>query len=98
MTACKRELIVPSAAPTAAPEVRCAQRVIDPQTPRAPRSTEWVEWLPPTAPGDQGAARLSDKAVKWVVDVLGVIDVLRRVRTEEHTCLDKLQEKGLISQ
>lgn len=66
---------------------------------KAPRADEWVQWVPPK-PGEPpaGTARLSERAVVWIADTLGVIDKLRGVRAQEHKCLDALQDKGLIRQ
>lgn len=43
-------------------------------------------------------ARLSQKAADWVVAMLGAYRGAEGLRTVEHECLDKLQEKGLIRQ
>lgn len=66
--------------------------------PRAPRSDQWVEWSPPSPGGDQGAARLSRRATLWIAETLAVVEKLRGLRQVEHDCLDKLQQRGLITQ
>lgn len=85
--------------PAEPPDVPCAQRTVDAKPGKTPRADEWVEWIPPK-PGEAsgGVARLSERAVAWIVETLGVVDKLRGVRAEEHKCLDTLQEKGLIRQ
>lgn len=84
--------------PVAPPEVRCAQKTIDPLTPAAPRANEWVEWAPPLDQKNAGVARLARKSLNWITDVLAVVETLRGVRKQEHDCLDELERKGLITQ
>ena len=97
-SACRPESMVRSTVPTKVPEVRCSQKTVNPTVARAPRSDEWVEWLPP-APGQSvGAARLSERASTWIVDLLATVEKLRGVRRAEHDCIERLDEKGLISQ
>ena len=101
MTACNGQSMLRSTAPTVKPtppEIRCAQKTIDPQIPKAPRRDEWTEWLPSLDANKPGAARMSRSAATWIAEVLGVVEVLRSVRKEEHNCLDGLEKKGLITQ
>lgn len=67
--------------------------------PTAPRANEWVEWIVPK-PGEpqEGTARLSERALAWVAEVLGVAEKRGRLRDVEHACLDALEKKGLITQ
>lgn len=76
-------------------EVRCKQGPA-PAPPSLPKKDEWVEWVPSI--DGPGAARLSQKAADWVVAMLAAYRGAEGLRTVEHECLDKLQEKGLIRQ
>ncbi|MGH8074273.1 MAG: hypothetical protein ACREO4_09385 [Lysobacter sp.] len=66
--------------------------------PREPKADEWIEWNPPRPGKDTGEARLSEKAVNWIIDVLSVVRVGEGYRKVEHGCLDELEAKGLIRQ
>lgn len=79
------------------PEVRCKQQDA-PAVPRAPRGNEWIDWTPPGLGETQGAARLSRKAALWIAETMAVVEKLRGLRTVEHTCLDELEKRGLITQ
>jgi hypothetical protein len=81
----------------APPEVRCKQQDA-PAVPRAPRGNEWIDWTPPGLGETQGAARLSRKAALWIAETMAVVEKLRGLRTVEHTCLDELEKRGLITQ
>ncbi len=96
MSACKTTSTRPYVEPTP-PEVRCKQQE-GPQVPRAPRADAWVEWAPPQPGEEQGAARLSRQAVEWISAVLAAVRVERGLRQAEHDCLDRLEERGLITQ
>lgn len=80
-----------------APQVRCKQQAAPDISP-APRSDEWIEYTPPKPGESQGAARLSERAVVWIVDAMSVVTKLRGLRTVEHECLDEAEKKGLIRQ
>ena len=99
MTACKsgspkREL--PQLKPEA-PEVRCKQPA-GPTLPKGPAADEWIEWNPPRPGKTAGEARLSEKAVIWIIDVLTVVRVSDGLRSTEHRCLDEHEAKGMIRQ
>lgn len=79
------------------PEVRCKQQDA-PDIAPAPRSDEWLEYVPEVAGTTGGAARLSEKAVVWIIDTMGVVTKLRGLRAVEHECLDTAEKKGLIRQ
>jgi hypothetical protein len=51
----------------------------------------------PTLDG-QDKARLSEKAVSWIRDLLGIIDKEREYRGIEHRCLDEHEKRGDITQ
>jgi len=58
-----------------------------------------VEWIPPKpGAGGAGEARLSQRAVDWILDVLRVVRVSEGYRRVEHDCLDAHEAKGLIRQ
>lgn len=79
------------------PEVRCKQQAAPDISP-APRADEWIESVP-AKPGEaQGAARLSERAVIWIVDAMSVVTKLRGLREVEHKCLDTAEKEGLIRQ
>lgn len=78
-----------------APEVRCKLQAA-PAVPREPAADQWLEWTPSTT--GSGSARLSEKAVTWVIEVLGVVRVSEGLRAAEHACLDNHEAKGLIRQ
>jgi hypothetical protein len=79
------------------PEVRCKQKP-GKAVPALPRDDEWVEWAPP-APGEKtGMARLSEKAVNWITETLGVVREEKGLRKIEHECLDNAEKKKLIQQ
>jgi hypothetical protein len=80
-----------------APQVRCKQQAA-PDIAPAPRSDEWIEYTPPKPGEPQGAARLSERAVTWVIDAMAVVAKLRGLREVEHACLDDAEKKGLIRQ
>lgn len=63
-----------------------------------PKADEWIEWNPPRPGKTTGEARLSEKAVTWVLDVLNVLRVSEGLRKVEHDCLDAHEAKGLIRQ
>lgn len=91
----------PRALPQLAPEppqVRCKQ-ADGPLVPREPKADEWIEWIPPK-PGMPagGEARLSQKAVNFVIDLYTTIRIDRGLRSTEHACLDEHEAKGLIRQ
>ena len=68
--------------------------------PREPKADEWIEWNPPR-PGSAtaaGEARLSERAVNWIIEVLGVVRVSEGYRRVEHNCLDESEARGLIRQ
>ena len=96
ISACKTTSTLPSVEPTP-PEVRCKQQDA-PAVPRAPRGNEWIDWTPPGLGETQGAARLSRKAALWIAETMAVVEKLRGLRTVEHTCLDELEKRGLITQ
>lgn len=81
----------------AIPEVRCKQpagRVVQPM----PKDDEWVQWLP-APPGEaRGVARLSERAVTWILDTLAVVQQEKGLRKVEHDCLDNAEQKKLIRQ
>ncbi len=79
------------------PEVRCKQPAVAP-IPQPPRADQWVEWLPPVAGAQQGTARLSETAARWIIETLAVAGKLRGLRAVEHDCLDAAEEAGLIRQ
>ena len=80
-----------------APLVNCKQPAT-PAVPREPKADEWIEWNPPRPGKTEGEARLSERAVNWIIDVLGVVRVSEGYRRVEHKCLDELEAKGLIRQ
>ncbi|AHB12234.1 o-spanin [Xylella phage Salvo] len=80
-----------------APLVNCKQPA-SPAVPREPKADEWIEWNPPRPGKTEGEARLSERAVNWIIDVLGVVRVSEGYRRVEHGCLDDLEAKGLIRQ
>jgi len=94
ISGCKTLSTVPSVKPTP-PEVRCKQPD-GPDVKTAPRSDQWIEWLPGL--NGPGIARLSEKAAAWIADTLGVVRTEKGLRKVEHDCLDKLDDKGLITQ
>lgn len=96
MSGCKSVSTVPSVKPTI-PEVRC-QQADSPDIAPAPRPDEWIDYTPPMPGHAQGSARLSERAVLWIVDVLGVVRKQRGLREIEHACLDDAEAKGLIRQ
>lgn len=67
--------------------------------PVEPKADEWIEWIPPR-PGSNsnGEARLSEKAVNFVLDLFNVVTVEKGLRKVEHECLDDHEAKGLIRQ
>ena len=81
-----------------APLVNCKQPA-SPAVPREPKADEWIEWIPPK-PGMPagGEARLSQKAVNFVIDLYTTIRIDRGLRSTEHACLDEHEAKGLIRQ
>lgn len=80
-----------------APLVNCKQPAA-PLTPKEPKADEWIEWNPPRPGKTDGEARLSERAVNWIIEVLGVVRVSEGYRKVEHGCLDQLEAKGLIRQ
>lgn len=80
-----------------APEVRCKKGPA-PAVPVEPKADEWIEWNPPRPGKTAGEARLSEKAVTWVLEVLNVVTVSEGLRNVEHDCLDAHEAKGLIRQ
>lgn len=80
-----------------APLVNCKQPP-PPAIPTEPKADEWIEWNPPRPGKTEGEARLSERAVTWILDVLGVVRVSEGYRNAEHKCLDQLERKGLIRQ
>lgn len=80
-----------------APEVRCKQPAA-PAVPKEPKADEWIEWNPPRPGKTEGEARLSERAVNWIIEVLGVVRVSEGYRKVEHNCLDAHEAKGLIRQ
>lgn len=80
------------------PEVRCKQED-DPDVSPAPREDEWIDYTPPR-PGESGpgATRLSEAAVAWILDAMGVVRKQKGLRKVEHNCLDESEKKGLIRQ
>ena len=71
-----------------APRVDCRQA--EPRaTPAAPREDEWLEEA-------QGAARLSQAAVLWVREVLGLREADRRLWAAQEACLDDYGKAGHI--
>ena len=80
-----------------APLVNCKQPA-SPAVPKEPAADEWIEWNPPRPGKDAGEARLSERAVNWIIDVLSVVRVGEGYRKAEHGCLDQLEAKGLIRQ
>lgn len=80
-----------------APLVNCKQPA-SPAVPREPKADEWIEWNPPRPGKTEGEARLSERAVNWIIDVLGVVRVSEGYRRVEHGCLDDLEAKKLIRQ
>ena len=82
-----------------APLVNCKQPAA-PAVPKEPKADEWIEWNPPR-PGSvtaAGSARLSERAVNWIIEVLGVVRVSEGYRRVEHKCLDESEARGLIRQ
>lgn len=80
-----------------APLVDCKQPA-SPAVPKEPGADEWVEWNPPRPGKTEGEARLSERAVTWILDVLKVVQVSEGYRKVEHNCLDAHEAKGLIRQ
>lgn len=66
--------------------------------PAAPRADAWIEWEPPSPGEAQGKARLSKATAEWINAVLAIGAKIRGYREVEHECLDKLEERGLITQ
>lgn len=66
--------------------------------PREPKADEWVEWNPPRPDKDAGEARLSEKAVTFVLELFAWGTTLEGLRNVEHACLDAHEAKGLIRQ
>jgi hypothetical protein len=80
-----------------APEVRC-KKDAGPVVPVEPKADEWIEWNPPRPGKVEGEARLSEKAVNFVIDLLGWGMTIESLRKVEHKCLDEHEAKGLIRQ
>jgi hypothetical protein len=72
------------------PQVRC-QQPATPRTPPAPREDAWLEEAPE-------GVRLSQAAVNWIGQVLGLLAKERGLRAIEHTCLDGHEKAGHIRQ
>ena len=66
--------------------------------PREPKADEWIEWNPPRPGKTAGEARLSERAVNWIIEVLGIVRISEGYRAIERGCLDALEAKGLIRQ
>lgn len=77
--------------------VRCKQPAVPADAP-APKAHQWVTFTPPKPGEQQGAARLSEQAVKWIVGILSSNRKLRGLRKVEHECLDEAEAKKLITQ
>lgn len=91
--------MLPPTVQPAIPEVRCKQPAGRSVAP-LPKEDEWVEWVPPK-PGSNdrtGAARLSERGVSWILDVLGVVQQEKGLRKVEHDCLDNAERRKLIRQ
>ncbi len=88
----------PSVRPTP-PVVSCKQPA-GPDIPPAPREDEWIEFIPPLAgvSGAQGVARLSERAVTWIIEAVTVTRKEKALRKIEHDCLDEAEKQGLIRQ
>jgi len=50
------------------------------------------------SPAPPGFARLSERAVQWVVATVGAVEKERALRAVEAACLDKLEKQGAIRQ
>lgn len=66
--------------------------------PVEPAADEWIEWNPPRPGKDVGEARLSKRAVDFVLELLHVVRVKDGLRKTEHDCLDEHEARGLIRQ
>ena len=66
--------------------------------PKEPAADEWVEWNPPRPGKAEGEARLSEKAVNFVLDLFAWGTTVQSLRNVEHKCLDEHEAKGLIRQ
>lgn len=66
--------------------------------PVEPKADEWIEWNPPRPGKDAGEARLSEKAVNFVIELFAWGTAVEGLRNVEHDCLDAHEAKGLIRQ
>lgn len=66
--------------------------------PIEPKADEWIEWNPPRPGKSEGEARLSEKAVNFVIDLFSWGTTVEGLRNVEHDCLDAHEAKGLIRQ
>jgi hypothetical protein len=89
MAACNSVSTKPSIPPTA-PEVRCQQ----PATPALSKACPADRWIETR----DGKARLSECAVAWIAETLGVLRKERELRKIEHACLDEHEARGTIRQ
>lgn len=75
------------------PRVDC-QQGDNPPLGQAPRADEWIVCSPKLE--KQEECTLSEKAALWIIDAVTLLHLERRVRKEEHACLDKLVDEGVI--
>lgn len=61
-----------------------------------PAAEQWVEWIPPSTAWPQGVARLSQRAVDWMVGVLADRELDRRLWANQEACLDAYEKAGTI--
>lgn len=61
----------------------------------APRDDKWIVCTPVL--GKQEECTLSEQAALWVIDAVTLLHLERKVRKEEHACLDKLVDEGVIA-
>lgn len=66
--------------------------------PVEPKADEWIEWNPPRPGKVEGEARLSERAVNFVIDLFAWGTTVEGLRNVEHDCLDAHEAKGLIRQ
>jgi len=79
------------------PLVDCRQPAA-PAVPVEPAADEWIEWNPPRPGQRTGEARLSERTVTYILDLLNVVRVSEGYRKTEHDCLDAHEAKGRIRQ
>ena len=75
------------------PRIDCVQGA-NPDLSLPPKSDEWIACTPRL---DGEECTLSEKAALWIVEAVSLLNLERTVRKQEHICIDKLVDKGVIS-